>query len=84
MKFASIIAVLCATSMFAIVPAASAFAQDSPPAHRDYTARGGVTANAARDDANDADDAKDAQRRDASHGHDGRFLHGTRRHNPKC
>jgi hypothetical protein len=29
MKFASIIAVLCATSMFTIVPAASAFAQDS-------------------------------------------------------
>ena len=29
MKFASIIAVLCATSMFAIVSAASAFAQDS-------------------------------------------------------
>ena len=55
-----------------------------PPAHRDYTARGGVTANAARDDANDADDAKDAQRRDAPHGHDGRFLHGTGRHNPKC
>jgi hypothetical protein len=29
MKFPSIIAVFCATSMFAIVPAASAFAQDS-------------------------------------------------------